>query len=102
MHLGVRREVIVQPVRPGLHQLAQPGRALRVIPLQHLGIDEQPLAQVLPDRTLALGLGEAAEADQIVGLDPVEVVLGLGIDHPEHRIGVGLAHHMRRCPSHRG
>ena len=97
-HLGMRREVVVQPVRPGVHQLAQPRRAARVERLQLLGIDEQPLAQVLPDRALALGLCEAAEADQIVALDAVEVVLGLGVDHPEDGVGIGLAHHVRNAP----
>lgn len=47
---------------------------------------------------LALGLGEAAEADEVVALDAVEVVLGLRVHHPEHRVGVRLAHHMRDAP----
>ena len=59
--------------------------------LQLAVADVEPRAQILPDRLLALGLGGAAQRGEIVGLDAREVVLGLGVDHPEHRVGVGLA-----------
>ena len=48
------------------------------------------MPQILPDRALALRLGQPAHRVEVVGLDPVEVVLGLGVDHPEDRVGVGL------------
>ena len=40
---------------------------------------------------LALGLGRAPERREVVHLDAVEVVLGLGVGRAEHRVGVGLA-----------
>ena len=33
-----------------------------------------------------------------VGLDAIEIVLGLRVDHPEHGIGVGMPVHMRDSP----
>ena len=98
LHRRMIGEVAVQPIRPRVHQRPQPGRAARVIRLQHDGIDEQPLAQVLPHRRLALRLGTAAKCGQVVDLDPVEVVLSLGIDHPEHRVGIAAAMDMRDAP----
>ena len=35
---------------------------------------------------------------EVVGLDAVEVVLGLRVDHAEHRVGVGLAVDVRDAP----
>ena len=61
-------------------------------------IDEQLHPQVLPDRALALRLGQPAHGVEVVGLDPVEVVLRLGVDHPEHRVGVGLSMDVRDAP----
>ncbi len=65
---------------------------------QRGGIEVEPLAQVLPDRLLALGLGQPPERDEIIGLNAVEVVFGLGIDHSEHRIGIGWPMDMRDAP----
>ena len=67
------------------------GRALCVEGLQLRGVDEELLAQVLVDFAFAFGFGEAAQGIEIVGLDAVEVVLGLGVDHAEDGVGVGLA-----------
>ena len=53
--------------------------------------DVEPCAQILPDRPLALRLRRPAERGQVIGLDPRKIILGLGIDHPEHRVGVGPA-----------
>ena len=91
-------EVEVQPVGPGVHQLFQPVRAGCVFGLQVHRIDEQLHAQVLIDRALPFGLGQAAHGVQVVGLDAVEVVFRLGVDHAEHRIGVGGAMHMGDAP----
>ena len=92
------RKIIIQAIGPGLHQLLEPGRAAGIVGLQPGRIDEQALAQILPDRLLALGFGKAAQVDQIIGLDPVEVVFGLGIDHAEHGVGVGRAMDMGDAP----
>jgi hypothetical protein len=97
-HLGMGGEIIVQPLGPGVHQRAQPKRAAAIIGLELRGIDPEPLAQVLPDRALALGFGGAAERGQIIGLDAGKVVLGLGIDRAEHGIGVAFTPDMGDPP----
>jgi hypothetical protein len=89
-HLGVGVEVEVQTVGPRVHEGAQPGRALGVQLLHLRFINEETLPQVLVDRRLAFGLGQPPDRVQVVGLDPVEVVLGLGVDHAEDSVGVGL------------
>ena len=91
VHLRVIGEVLVEPRGPALHQRAQPRRALGILHFEIGRIDPQPLAQVRPDRAFAIGLGAAAKARQVIHLDPVEVILGLGIDHPVNRIGVSVA-----------
>ncbi len=98
LHLRMGGQVVVQPVGPAVHQRLQEGRARRISGLQVGRIDEQFLAQIRPDRGFALRLGGAAQRGQVVGLHPVEVVLGLGIDHPEHGLCVGLAVHMGDAP----
>ncbi len=96
--LGMGGEIIVQPVGPGVHQRAQPWRALAVLRLKLDGIDPQPLAQILPDRALALRLGGAAERGQVIGLDPREIIFCLGVDRAEHGIGIAPAMDMRDAP----
>ena len=96
-HCGVRGEVIVQRVGPGGGQRFQPGGAGGILRLQLGRIDEQLHAQVAPDRTFAFGFGETALRVDEVGFDPVEVVFGLGIDHAEHGVGVGLALDVRNA-----
>src|SRR3546814_11775099 len=61
-------------------------------------IDEQLLAQVEPYRRLAFGLGHPPQRQQIIVLDPVEVVLGLRVDHAEHGIGITGTVHMGNAP----
>ena len=70
-----------------------------MIGLQRVGLDEQLHAQVAPDRRLALRLGEPALCVDEIGLDTVEVVFGLSIDHAEHGIGIRLALHMGNAKS---
>ena len=66
--------------------------------LQLVGIDEELHAQVLVDLRFALGLGQAAHRVDVVGLDAIEVVLGLGVLHAEDCVGVGLAVDVRDAP----
>ena len=40
----------------------------------------------------------AAERADVIALDPIEVILALGVDEPEHRIGIGMAMNMRNAP----
>ena len=94
----MRGEVEVQSVGEGIHESLEPGRAAAVLRPQGVGVDEQPHAEIGVDRRRALGFRQAAERIQVVGLDAVEVVLGLGILHPEHRVGVGLPVHVRDAP----
>ena len=98
MHLGMGSEVVVQTIGPGIHQGLQPAGTLGVKLLEFHRVDEQPLAQVRPDRRLALGLGQPAQRVKVIGLHPIEVILGLRIGHAEHRVGVGLAVDVRDAP----
>ena len=91
-------QVEVEPVRPRGHQRLEPRRAGRELRTDRVGVDEEPLPQVAPDRVLPLGLGESSHRVEVVHLDPIEVVLGLRIDHPEHRVGVGGARDVRDPP----
>jgi hypothetical protein len=61
-------------------------------------MDEQLHPQVLINLRFALGLGHATQRSEVVHLHAIEVVLGLRVDHPEHRVGVALAVHMRDAP----
>ena len=89
--VGMRGEIVVQPVCPGDHQRLQPWRALAISGLEHRRIVIDPGAQVAPDLALPPGEGPQAEIVEIIGLHPREVILGLGIDHAEHGVGVGAA-----------
>ena len=91
-------QVVVEAVRPCLHQLPEPGRAAGIVRLQYLRVDEQPLPKILPDRLLPLAFSKPPEAGEVVGLHAVEVVFGLRIDHTEHGIGIGLALYVRDTP----
>ena len=91
-------QVVVQPVRPCVHERLEPGRARRVSPLHLGGVDEEAGAQVAVDRAFALGLRQAADRGQVVRLDAVEVVLGLRVDDAEYGIGVGAAVHVGDAP----
>lgn len=66
--------------------------------LQFRGIQEQALPQILPERALALCLGQPPEVGEIVGLHAVEIVFGLRVDRAEHGIGVGLTLDVRDAP----
>src|SRR2546429_692959 len=55
------------------------------------GVDPSPPGSGAP-------AGEPAERVQVVRLDAVEVVLGLGVLHPEHRVGVSLPIDVRDAP----
>ena len=102
LHGRVGVQVVVEPVGPRVHQALEPRGAGRVLRPHAVRIDEQLHPQVLPDGALPFGLGEPTRRVQVVGLDPVEVVLRLGVDHPEDRVGVGAGRGRGRCPSRRG
>jgi hypothetical protein len=95
---GVLVEVVVEPVGESIHELLQPWRALCVLRLKDLRIGEQLAAQVEVDRGLAVRLRPPTERLDVVGLDPVEVVLGLRVLHAEYRIGVGFAVYVGDAP----
>ena len=94
----MRREIAIETCRPGTHELPEPVRALAEVGLQRVAVDEQPLTQILPERAFAFGLSEAAEADEVVGLDAIEVVLGLRVHHAEDRVSIRAAAHVRDAP----
>ena len=91
-------QVEVEAVGPGVHQRLQPLRTGGVLRLHAVGVDEELHPQVAVDRGLALGLRQAAHRVDVVRLDAIEVVLGLRVDHPEDRVGVGLAVDVRDAP----
>src|ERR1700688_2529786 len=81
-------QVIVETIGPGLHQLFEHDRRVGIARLEIDWIDEQFLTQVAVDRALALGLGQAPQSVQVVGLDALEIVLGLRVDQAEYRFGI--------------
>jgi hypothetical protein len=58
--------------------------------MQIVEIDEQALAQILPNRRFPLGLRQPAHGHQIILLDAGKIVLGLRLGHAEHRIRIAL------------
>ncbi len=97
-HLGMLVEVEVQPVGERVHELLQPGRAGRVLRLQHGGVDEELHPQILIDSGLAFRLRQAPHRVDVVRLDAIEIVLGLGVLHAEDRVGVGFSVDVRDAP----
>ena len=98
LHLRMLVQVVVQGVRPGLHERLEPRRARRVSPLHLGGVDVEAGAQVAVERAFAFGLREAADRGQVVRLDAVEVVLGLRVDDAEYGVRVGAAVHVGNAP----
>ena len=84
-------QVEIQGVGPGVHQPLEPLWTRRVQRPHRVGIDEELHAQVLVDARLTLGFRQPPHRVQVVGLDPIEVVLGLRVDQAEHRVSIGLA-----------
>ena len=101
-HLGLHArmgvQVVVEAVGEPVHECPEPRRAGRVLGLQRVGVDEQPLPQIAPDLRLPVGLRVPPERVQIVGLHPVEVVLGLRVLHAEHGLGIGVAVNVGNAP----
>ena len=98
LHVGMLGEVEVQAVGPGVHQALQPLGARRVLRFHGVGVDEQLHPEVLVDRGLALRLRQPSHRVQVVGLDPIEVVLGLRVHEAEDGVGVRPAVHVRDAP----
>src|SRR5207244_5586348 len=63
-----------------------------------LRIDKKFHSQIAPDRTFTFGFSQAAHPIKVVGLDPIEIVFSLRIDHSEDRVGVSLAMNVRNAP----
>ena len=92
-------QIVVQPVGEGVHELAQPGRALFVLLLHSLGVDEQLHPQVAVELARAFGFGEPAHRVKVIHLDTIEVVLSLRIKSTEDGIGISLAVDVRNTPA---
>ena len=98
LYRRMRGQIIVQTIGPGIHQGLEPGRAGGIIGLQVHRIDEQFHAQVLPDRGLALNLGHPALGIDEIGLNPVEIILSLGIGQTKYGVGIGGPVDMGNAP----
>ena len=96
MNVGMSGEIIVQPVRPGIHQRAQPAPAAAIMALSPPD-RSKPLPQILP-RALPLGLGGSARAPSMNPCRCGEPFLGLGVDRAEHGVGIADAADMGDAP----
>jgi len=94
----MRIQVVVQPGRPGIHQVLQPLRTLPVHRLQFVVIYKKPHSKIAIQLSLSLGLGQPPQRIQKIDFDPVEVILRLCKEHPEHGIRVGLAIYVWNSP----
>jgi len=61
-------------------------------------VDEELHAKVLIDAGFTFGFGESARGVDVVDLDAIEVVFGLGVLHAEDGVGVGLAVNVGDAP----
>ena len=91
-------EIKIEPVGKGVHERPEPRRAGGVLLLQLDGVYEELHAQILVEGAFALGLRQAAHGVDVVGLDAVEVVFGLGVLHAEDRVGIGFSVDVRDAP----
>ena len=98
LHLRVLVEVVVQAAGVGIHQGLQPLRALLILRLHVVRVDEELHAQVPVHLALALGLRQAPHGVQVVRLDAVEIVLGLRVHHAEDGVGIGLSVDVGNAP----
>ena len=98
LHVGVVGEVEIQAVGPRVHEGLQPCRAGGVLLLQLDRVDEKFHPQVLIDFGLTIGFRETSHRIDVVQLDPIEVVFGLGVDHAEDRVGIGFSVDVRDAP----
>lgn len=57
--VGVRRQLIVESARPGVHQVFEPGGTFIVDRLDLHRVDEEAYAEVIPDLRFAVRLGQA-------------------------------------------
>jgi hypothetical protein len=84
-------QIEIQAVGEGVHEGAEPCGAGGVLGAELDGVDEELHAQIAVELLLALDFGEAAEGVDVVELDAVEVVLGLGVEEAEDGVGIGLS-----------
>src|SRR3984957_294054 len=94
----VLRKIEVDSICPRIHQPSEPPRAGDIVAFEFFGIQKQPLPQILPDGSLALRLRPPPKRGQVIHLNPVEVILALREDHPEHSIRIARSMHMRDAP----
>src|SRR5215469_6556225 len=97
-YFRVLQKVVVEAVGESVHKLLQPGGALRVLFLQRVGLDEKLHAQVLIDFRLAICLSQSAHGIDVVGLDAIEIVFGLGINRAEYRIRIRFSVNVGDAP----
>ena len=88
--LGMHVKIVIEAVGEGIHQGLQPLGAFLVLSLHVDRIDEQLHAQVAKQLRLTLCLCQATHRVNIVCLDAVKIVLSLGVQCTEYRIGIGL------------
>src|SRR5882724_12034964 len=95
---GMFRQEVIQAVGPGHHQCLEPSRAAAIALPQAARIDEQSLTKIGVNGRLPFGQRREPQTIEVVALDAAEVILGLRIDHSEHRVRVGFAVDMRDAP----
>ena len=97
-HLRMFVEVVVQAIRPCIHQCLQPFGTCLVF-RSHIGrVDEQFHPQIPVDLRFAFRLGQASHGVQVIGFDAIEIVFSLGVDDAEDRIRIRLAGDVRNAP----
>src|SRR6185437_695317 len=92
------KEVEVEPIGKGVHQLLEPLRALRVLLLQSRRINEELHTQILVSFRLTFRLSQAAHRIDIVRLHPIKVVFSLCVLRAEDSIGIRLSVNVGDAP----
>src|SRR5262245_12446608 len=92
------QKVVVEAVGEGVHELLQPWWARCVLFPQRVGLNEKLHAQILVDFGLALRLSQPTHRVDVVGLDAIEIVFGLGIHRAEYRICIRLSVNVGDAP----
>ena len=94
----MRRQVVIDAVRPRIHQRLQPLRTLVVLRLHVRRIDEELHPQIAIDLVLSIRLGQPAEGEEVVVLDAVEIVFALRVDHSVDRVGIRFSKDVSDAP----
>src|SRR5215471_16951136 len=91
-------KVEVNAVSPGDHEALEPLGAGGVLTLEVVRIEKEALPQILPEGGFTFSFGRAAERGEVVGLDTIEVILALRVDHAEDGVCIRLAVNVRDAP----